>query len=89
MLKNILVLLVLFFLYTPNTVISSGTLVVDECYTNWLSDFEGATHTYQSDTQACAGVWMGNDMCQEEVEIIYTQAINTAGETFHCCVQGC
>lgn len=59
------------------------------CYSEWLNSYESATATYTANQNECDGVLFGNDLCHHENEIAYDDAINDAGENFHCCVLGC
>ena len=59
------------------------------CYTQWLSTFESATEIYTYNQAQCDGVLFGWELCHNENELAYDQAIDVAGEEFHCCVLGC
>ena len=59
------------------------------CYTQWLSSYEAATETYTYNQQQCGDVAFGWDLCNNENELAYDQALEDAGEEFHCCVLGC
>jgi len=59
------------------------------CYSDWLHSYESATATYTANQNECDGVLFGNDLCHYENELAYDNAIDNAGEIFHCCVLGC
>lgn len=53
------------------------------CYDAWASAYESATATYMSHRDACDGAWFGGDMCAAEADMIYSAALNSAGDAYY------
>ena len=61
--------------------------VFGSCYSTWNAAFTDASTQYQSDIARCRSA-LSTIRCNDEANIAYDHAVNTAGEAFyHCGIQ--
>lgn len=61
------------------------TSFTTDCYLNWLNAYESATEKYNENMIHCENAtW--SSLCRKEAEKIYSNTLESAGDTFYDCV---
>ena len=79
--KNIKTYITILLLFSLPVVLSSS------CYSEWVDAYNEATEAYLTGLNECADIILGvgSDLCEREVELIYNNALEDAGNTFINC----
>lgn len=75
------------FLIFASVITFSVSLLAVDCYGAWMNSFNNATTQYILNLDRCGEAWIRRQYCFDEAEMIYTNAINAAGDAYYFCVR--